>query len=362
MNIIVGLSGGVDSAVTAFLLQQQGHNVVGVHMSVWSPSHPQPKEDTPQAHAKEACYCPGDTSDQDDAAAITKRLNIPFHLLDVSSDYATHVLDYFADEYAAGRTPNPCVACNQKIKFGALLREVEKAGIPFDRFATGHYARVALEGTRWVLRRAKDLRKDQTYFIYRLSQEQLSRCMFPLGDYEKGEIKQIARDLGLAVADKPESQNFVNGDYSYLLKETDVIGPFVLEDGTVLGNHRGIAHYTIGQRRGLGIAWTEPLFVIRIDAKNHTVVLGTGESLFGHELTASDCTWSGIEPPTEPFTCSAKIRYASPDVEVDVVPQSKDGETPSFRANFRSPQKAITPGQSIVLYDGDKVLGGGIIA
>jgi tRNA-specific 2-thiouridylase len=358
MNIIVGLSGGVDSAVTAHLLQQEGHNVVGVHMSVWSPSHPQPAPGSPQSHAKEACYCPGDTSDQEDAATIADRFKIPFHILDVSAEYATNVLDYFASEYASGRTPNPCVACNQKIKFGALLREVEKAGIPFDMFATGHYARVSLEGDRYILRRAKDLRKDQTYFIYRLSQEQLSRCLFPLGNYEKGEIKQIARDLGLAVADKPESQNFVNGDYGYLLKEADIIGPFILEDGTVLGQHRGIAHYTIGQRRGLGIAWTEPLFVVRIEAANHTVVLGTGESLYGHTLTARDCVWSGIAAPTESFHCSAKIRYASPDVDVEVTPISET----SFSAAFHSPQKAITPGQSIVLYDGDKVLGGGIIA
>lgn len=379
-TIIVGLSGGVDSAVAAHLLQKEGHNVIGVHMSVWSPSHPQPTATTgPAAHvkAKEACYCPGDTSDEVDAADIAKRLKIPFHVLDVSADYAINVLDYFADEYASGRTPNPCVACNQKIKFGALLREVEKAGIRFDMFATGHYARVALEpekgglslhggpSARYVLRRAKDLRKDQTYFIYRLSQEQLSRCMFPLGNYEKGEIKQIARDLGLAVADKPESQNFVNGDYGYLLKEAPVTGPFIIEDGTasgtILGEHRGISHYTIGQRRGLGLAAKEPLYVIRIDAKTNTVVLGPGDALFGHTLTATDCVWSGIAAPSAlsaPFTCSAKIRYASPDVEVDVTPLDKA----TFSATFRSPQKAITPGQSIVLYDGDKVLGGGIIA
>ncbi len=358
MNIIVGLSGGVDSAVTAYLLQQQGHSVIGVHMSVWSPSHPQGP--TPHQLAREACYCPGDTRDEADAADIAKRLNIPFHLLDVSADYATHVLDYFASEYTAGRTPNPCIACNQKIKFGALLREVEKAGIPFDHFATGHYAQVSLDpvSSRYILRRAVDRRKDQTYFIYRLSQDQLSRCLFPLGNYEKNEIKDIARSLGLAVADKPESQNFINGDYGYLLKETPVQGPFVLDDGTVLGTHRGIAHYTIGQRRGLGIAWTEPLFVVRIDAQTNTVVLGTGDSLFGHHLTATDCTWSSIAAPTAPFTCSAKIRYASPDVEVDVTPIDES----RFDVSFHSPQKAITPGQSIVLYDGEIVLGGGIIA
>jgi tRNA-specific 2-thiouridylase len=360
LTIAVGLSGGVDSSVAAWLLKQQGHTVIGLTMQIWDGSLTLPDE------GRSGCYGPGEPRDIEAARALAARLDIPHHVVPLAPEYATEVLDYFREEYRAGRTPNPCVRCNRTMKFGLLLDRARAMGITFDKFATGHYARVdqAPVSGRWQLSRALDPAKDQTYFLSRLSQNQLSQVLFPLGGMTKPEVKAIAREIGWDdVADKPESQNFIESkDYGVLFSEREQTpGPIVDTKGKALGQHRGIVHYTVGQRKGLGMGGTaHPLYVIRLDACSNTVVVGAHSDLFSSRLTATDINWISLAaPPTEPMRIHAKIRQQHKEAPATIQAGFESGRVETF---FDEPQMSITPGQVIVFYDTDQVLGSGIIS
>jgi len=357
-TIAVGLSGGVDSSVAAYLLKQQGYHVIGLTMQIWDGSLPLPDE------GRSGCYGPGEPRDIEAARTLAGKLGIPHHVIPLAPEYGSEVLDYFRKEYRAGRTPNPCVRCNRTMKFGLLLDRARAMGIAFDQFATGHYARVEQDRAsgRWQLRRSLDVAKDQTYFLSRLSQSQLSQVLFPLGGLTKPEVKAIARELGWDdVADKPESQNFIESkDYGVLFSDREQTpGPIVDTHGKALGQHRGIVHYTVGQRKGLGIGGTaDPLYVVRLDACANTVVVGAYSDLFANRLSASDLNWIGLESaPVKPLKVQAKIRQQHKEATATL--QGTEFEQVEMR--FEEPQMSITPGQVVVFYDNDLVLGSGII-
>jgi tRNA-specific 2-thiouridylase len=276
----------------------------------------------------------------------------------LTREYKAEVLDYFCQEYLSGKTPNPCVRCNRRIKFDALLRKAHDSGIEFDCFATGHYARIEHDETnrRYLLKKARDLAKDQSYFLFALSQEQLSRSLFPVGIYKKEEVRKMAADIGLGVHDKPESQNFISGGYSSLVGSARP-GPMLDSQGNTLGEHRGIHFYTIGQRKGLGIRADKPLYVISIDPEKNAVVLGGKEDIYGDELIASCLNWIKIDALEQPIEVKAKIRYQHREADVLVTPLSGD----RVHVKFAQPQMAITPGQAVVFYDNEAVVGGGTI-
>jgi tRNA-specific 2-thiouridylase len=346
------MSGGIDSSVAALLLKQAGHEVIGVTMSIWRQGNPFKGE-----LKKNACFGPNEEEDIAEARRIAGLLGIEYHVMDCAEQYERIVLEDFRSEYLAGRTPNPCVWCNSLIKFGALPKIARESGIAFDKFATGHYAKVAFEGDRWVLRQSADQKKDQTYFLYRLSQRQLSEVLFPLGDLQKDEARRICVDHGFFTAEKEESQDFYSGDYSDLIDAPKTIGDIVDRHGKVLGSHEGTWNYTVGQRRGLGIASDRPLYVVALDGVKNRVVVGYEEDTFGDALIAGKLNWISIEAPTAPRHAQAKIR--STGKAKPVVISAQDGGLVSVR--FAEPQKAVTPGQSVVFYDDDLVLGGGVI-
>ena len=346
------MSGGVDSSVAAALLKQQGHAVIGVTMRIWD------GEACLAQTVSRGCYGPDEERDIEDARRVADILDIPFHVLDLRSEYRSQVLDYCRGEYLSGRTPSPCVRCNREVKFEAIGRKARDCGIGFDLFATGHYARVEQDDTshRYLLRKARDLRKDQSYFLFSLSQEQLRRCVFPVGNRTKQEVRQIASDLRLGINGKPESQDFISGGYSFLFKDWAQRGPILDGQERLLGQHKGIPYYTIGQRRGLRIASQEPLYVTRIDAEKNAVVVGRRNELYSDELTASELNWM-VERPCRPIRAKARIRYRHGEAEAAIAPL--DGDRVAVR--FREPQMAVTPGQSVVFYEDDLVLGGGTI-
>lgn len=353
-TVLVGLSGGVDSSVAAYILQQQGYRVVGVTMAIWDG-----KKLPFTSKGKHACYGPDEEEEIREAREIAGILKIPFEVFDCSGEYKKAVLDYFRKEYYEGRTPNPCIQCNQHIKFGLLPAMAEKRGFSYDFFATGHYARVEKDEAtgRFLLKKGVDQKKDQTYFIYRLTQDQLSKAMLPIGIYNKTKIKEIAREAGLPVYDKEESQDFYSGNYKDLLDQETSPGNIVHTSGKVLGTHQGIWNYTIGQRKGMGIAWSEPLYVIRIEKETNTVVVGEREETYSTDFLVNDLNWIGMENLTGPKDVSIRIRSAQ---------KEKDGRIELLdegvvKATFFHPNDSITPGQSAVFYDGDVVLGGGII-
>ncbi len=353
IKILLGMSGGVDSAIAAFLLKQEGYEVVGATMKIW------PGESSGQVK-QDGCYGPGEAESIKEAAAAAARLGIEHHVIDLTEEYRATVLAHFRAEYAAGRTPNPCVVCNQRIKFGFLLEKALASGLCFDYFATGHYARVERDAvTGWYsLLRGIDRSKDQSYFLYRLDQAQLACVMFPLGDMRKAEVKELARVHGLAdYAAKKESQNFVEcGDYASLLPP-GVPGPIVDPTGKVLGGHRGIAHYTVGQRKlGLG-GLREPYYVIRIDAARNTVIVGPKGFAFTREVRVADLNWIAAPDEVETKSIQAKLRSG---MEAAACHLRREGETSVLV--FDQPQFAPAPGQSAVFYDGDIVLGGGKIS
>ena len=355
MKVAVGMSGGVDSSVAALLLKQEGHEVLGVTMKIWRAGA------APGLQAGNTCYGPEEESEVEEARAVCTHLGIVHETIDCAESYERIVLDYFKAEYRAGRTPNPCIRCNQEIKFGLLPRLVKDRIFTYDKFATGHYARAVFDAAagRYRLWKGVEPRKDQSYFLYRLSQEQLATVMFPLGLLRKDEVRRLAREAGIAVHDKPESQDFCSGDYAAIMAGEPGAGEGDIIDssGTVLGRHRGIWRYTIGQRKGLGIAWTEPLYVLGIDAANNRLIVGTGKEIARRAFIVQNCTWSGSEVLREPVEVKVKIRSTSPETDARVEP----GANNEVRVTFSAPQPSITPGQSAVFYDGDCVLGGGII-
>ena len=349
-RVLLGLSGGVDSAVAAALLLERGYEVTGARMSVYD------GED--DGSLTSGCYGRRADDDAASAAALARRLGIDFRVIDCAAAWRREVLDYFRAEYLAGRTPNPCVRCNEMVKFGALWRGAERVGLDFDYFATGHYARIenAAEHGGPVLRRGADAGKDQSYFLYRLSRQTLGRLIFPLGDLTKPETRRLAEKMGLPVHDRPDSQDFYGGDYIDLIGAPDRQGSIIDASGRVLGRHRGFWRYTPGQRKGLGVSAPTPLYVLRVNAERNEVVVGpAGQNSFSGCII-DDCRFTLPEP--EPGgRYLARMRSSQPLKEVTVVKK----ESGRFWVDFADPMGGLAPGQSLVLYQGDLVVGGGII-
>lgn len=344
------MSGGVDSTVAAFLLRRQGHDVTGVFMR--NGIH------ADQANAKSCCSL----ADAYDARRAADRLGIPFYALNFEDGFGA-IIENFVEEYNAGRTPNPCVLCNRDLKFGRLLRFARSMGI--ERVATGHYARVEARGARSALLRPRDRRKDQTYMLFALGQEQLARTLFPLGDLEKAQVREIAREAGLAVSAKPESQEicFVPGnDYRRLLRSRTPnrfsIGRFTTVSGEVVGTHNGHQNFTVGQRKGLGVALGRRMYVVRIEPETNTVVLAEGDQLRRDEMVVDTVNWVSIDPPTGPLRAAVRIRHGHAPAPASIVPESDR----RVRIRFDEPAHIVTPGQAAVFYDGELVLGGGWIS
>lgn len=349
------MSGGVDSSVAAAILLEQGYEVIGVTMQIW------PDMDEDRKKTEGGCCS---LSAVDDARRVANKLGIPYYVMNFKDVFEKKVINYFKDEYLKGRTPNPCIACNRYVKFDAMLNKATAMGI--DYVATGHYAIVEFDSARnrYLLKKSVTDRKDQTYALYNLTQEQLSRTLMPIGSYTKERVREIAREIGLTVASKPDSQEicFVeDNDYGRFISEnTDYEicpGDFVDTRGNVLGRHKGIVHYTIGQRKGLGIALGKPMFVVEIDVENNRVVLGDENEVFANSLIADDVNFISIDRIQGELRVKAKIRYSAKESDATIIPL----ENGKVRVDFDSPQRAITPGQSVVFYDGDIVVGGGTI-
>ncbi|EKU71545.1 tRNA (5-methylaminomethyl-2-thiouridylate)-methyltransferase [Selenomonas sp. F0473] len=352
-RVVVAMSGGVDSSLAAALLLEQGYDVVGVTMRLSDENR-----DIDPENDRSCCSL----SSVDDARRVADVLGIPHYVMDFTAPFRTSVIDYFLDEYLRGRTPNPCIACNRYIKFEGLLHKSAELGAAY--VATGHYARIDDASGRWRLRKGKDSEKDQSYVLYHLNQETLARVLLPLGDFDKASTRRMAEEYRLPVAHKPESQEicFVpRDDYKAYMKEKrpghSMPGDIVDRSGNLLGHHEGISFYTIGQRRGLGIAAPQPLYVTALDAERNRVVVGGAEDVYAKELVASDLSWTMWDTLREPRTVRAKIRYGKREAAARLIPDANGG----LRISFAEPQRAVTPGQSIVFYDGDIVLGGGVI-
>jgi len=356
VKVIVAMSGGVDSSVAAAILKEEGYQVIGVTMQIW----PLDKQAYDVDRFGGCCGLGA----IEDAKRVAYKLCIPHYVMNFRDTFAQKVIADFCQEYSLGRTPNPCIKCNQYIKFGALLERAKGLGADF--VATGHHARIEKDEAsgRYLLEKGTDRRKDQSYVLYILTQKQLEHTLLPIGNFSKARVREIAKELELPVAAKPESQEICfipDGDYPKFLKEyvSQSIrpGPIVDRQGNTLGEHRGILFYTIGQRRGLGISAEVPLYVTAIVSERNAIVVGGKEEVYGTELIASGLNWISLAKLKQPITARAKIRYLHKEAEAVIVPVDED----KVRVRFTEPQMAITPGQAIVFYDGNTVIGGGTI-
>lgn len=354
MKILVGMSGGVDSSCTALMLKQQGHEVIGATMAIWGDRGIKQQLETSPHIKKGACFGPDEAEDIESARKICEQIGIPFYVFDCAEDYERIVLSNFKEEYLSGNTPNPCIWCNSLIKFGVLPKMARENGIEFDKFATGHYARIIFENNKYILKRGLDPKKDQSYFLYRLGQEQLSNILLPLGGFNKEEIRKFAKENGLNSAEKPDSQDFYVGDYNELLEIEEKEGNIVNTEGKILGKHKGFWNYTIGQRRGLKIASDAPLYVIELRKDTNEVVVGNSDKTMKDTLVAVNLKFNFDNIPSR---CLAKFRSTQTPM-----PVSAELSDDKLIVKFDDMQKSIAKGQSVVLYEGDTVLGGGIIA
>lgn len=353
-RVVVAMSGGVDSSVAAALLVQQNYEVIGMMMRLWS----EPGRG-PDAPLNRCC-----TPDQmADARRVANQLGIPFYVLDVQDYFRRTIVQFFIDEHARGRTPNPCIECNREIRFSYLLDRARALGA--DYMATGHYARVRYENGEYRLLKAIDESKDQSYVLHVLGQEELAQVLFPVGEYQKHEVREIAAQLDLPIAHKNESMDLCflgDGDYRRFLREhageTITSGPIVGQDGNVLGHHDGLAYYTIGQRKGLGISAGEPMYVLSKDVKRNALVVGSREELGRTELLARDVNWMSGNAPATPVRASVKIRYKASPVMAQVQPLPGN----RARVTFEDFVYGATSGQGVTFFDGDVCLGGGLIA
>jgi tRNA-specific 2-thiouridylase len=372
-RVVCGMSGGVDSSATAALLLEQGFDVIGITLKLW------PQDCVNRAEDK--CCGPQAVTD---ARAVCDKLGVPYYLIDEAAEFQKHVIQYFADEYKAGRTPNPCVMCNQNLKFGRLIDRADQLGADF--IATGHFARierrdlnnqatkeqsplllrsfVVNSAPRYLLKRGRDLKKDQSYFLFSLRQDQLARAIFPLGEKTKSDTREVARQCNLKTADKEESMEicFVpDNNYGGFLQQANLVqkhrGEIVDLHGHVLGHHDGIEFYTIGQRKGLGITTSKPVYVVELDAENNRVMVGDDSALDRDEFVADRCNWHPFDKLTEPIEVTTKIRYNHPGTSATITPL----ENNRVKVKLHTPQRAITPGQAAVFYQEDLVVGGGWI-
>jgi tRNA-uridine 2-sulfurtransferase len=352
-KVVLGMSGGVDSSVAAYILKEQGYEVIGITMQVW------PRDEEYEELEGGCCSL----SSVNDARRVADKLDIPFYVMNYKEIFEKKVISYFVEEYLAGRTPNPCIACNKYIKFDEFLNKAKMLGA--DYIATGHYAKIEKdeETGRYLLLRANDDRKDQTYVLYGLTQYQLQHTLMPLYGYTKDRVREIAAEIGLDVANKPDSEEicFVpDNDYAKFIKKRvpDKVkeGNFVDENGKFLGKHKGIVHYTIGQRKGLGIAFGKPMFVADIIPDKNLVVLSDEGSVFKSKLYAEDINLIAFETLTEPMRVTIKIRSTAKEAPALIKPE-RNGVV----VEFDTPQRAITKGQAVVFYNGNTVIGGGTI-
>jgi len=378
---LIAMSGGVDSSVAAYLMKQQGYECIGATMKLFDQDMLEkhagqyPGNQTDEERTLPHDFAPDDKSlslkqtqtccsleDVEDARSVAFRLGIPYYVFNFSDDFEQMVMKPFVESYERGDTPNPCIDCNRFLKFRHLLRRALE--LQCDVIVTGHYARIEEHEGRFLLRKGVDEKKDQSYVLYNLTQEELAHTMFPLGGLNKSQIRQIAQEQGFINAQKPDSQDicFVpDGDYVGFMERytghSYPEGDFIDREGHILGTHKGAVRYTIGQRKGLGIAFGEPMYVCGKDMAANTVMLSDNDALFSRELTAGDLNWISIERLTAPMDVTAKIRYKHKEQPATLYP-AQDG---TVRVVFQEPQRAITPGQAVVFYDGDYVVGGGRI-
>lgn len=352
-RVLVAMSGGVDSSVSVKLLLDEGYDVAGATMHLYN------NEDIGLERSRTCCSL----NDVEDARLVALKLGIDFHVFNFSSDFKEYVIDNFVDTYLHGATPNPCIECNKHLKFGKFLDRALLLG--YDHIATGHYVTKEFDenSQRWLLKRSGDRMKDQSYVLYGMTQEQLKRTLFPVGEMNKDKIRNIAEENSLVNADKPDSQDICfipDGDYAKFITERageQPDGDIVLSDGSVLGKHKGLINYTVGQRRGIGVSYSEPLFVIKKDINSNKLVMGTKGEVFSSSLTASDVNFIPFDKLTEPIECTAQTRYHQQDVPCCVYPLDDN----RVRVEFKTPHKAISKGQAVVFYDGEYVVGGGTI-